>query len=67
MAETDYILVESFNRANTQHRLYYAMEESNLQEIKALFGDRVYVLKEGATYYMGNDNNWYAETGNIVL
>jgi len=30
MAETDYILVESFNRANTQHRLYYAMEESNL-------------------------------------
>jgi len=30
MAETDYILVESFNRANAQHRLYYAMEKSNL-------------------------------------
>lgn len=63
----NYILVESFGRTNVQHRLWYAMENSDLEKIKAQFGDRAYVLKEGKTCYFGNDDNWYTETGNLVI
>ncbi len=62
----NYVLVESFGRSNVQHRLWYTMEETDLSEIKAQFGDRAYVIKEGATYYMGNDDNWYDSTGTKV-
>lgn len=62
----NYVLVESFGRTNVQHRLYYVMEDSDLNSIKAQFGDRAYVLKEGTTYYMGNDNTWYDATGKSV-
>ena len=60
----NYILAQSFNRANIQDRLWYVMDESDLDTLKAnetiLFGDKAYVIKTKATYIMGNDNTFYA-------
>lgn len=63
----NYILVESFGRANVQHRLWYVMEDDDLSDIKAQFGDRAYGIKEGTMYYYGNDDKWYSDTGNVVI
>ncbi len=62
----NYILVESFGRMNVQHRLWYAMNLTDLVDIKAHFGDRAYVITMGANYYYGNDNSWYDESGNVA-
>ena len=62
----NYILAESFGRSNIQHRLWYAMSSSDLNDIKAQFGDRAYVITDGAYYYMGNDNSWYDSNGDAI-
>lgn len=60
---TNYILAESFHRANIQDRLWYVMAEADLdtleseQEIK--FGDKVYIITEKEFQIMGNDGEWY--------
>ena len=63
MNEKSYVLAQSFNRANVQDRLWYAMETSDLNTLKAnekiLFGDKVYVIKAKTFHIMGNDNEWY--------
>ena len=63
MNEKPYVLAQSFNRANVQDRLWYAMETSDLNTLKAnekiLFGDKVYVIKAKTFHIMGNDNEWY--------
>lgn len=63
MAEPNYVLAQSFNRANIQNRLWYVMEDEDLdtlkEEEKIAFGDRAYVIKEKTYYIMGNDDTWY--------
>lgn len=62
--DKNYTLAQSFNRANIQDRLWYVMDTSDLETLKAdetiLFGDKVYVIKAKAVYIMGNDNTFYA-------
>ena len=59
----NYILAQSFNRANVQDRLWYVMESSDLDTLKSdekiLFGDKAYVIKAKTFHIMGNDNTWY--------
>ncbi len=59
----DYVLAQSFNRANVQDRLWYVMEASGLDVLKTnekvLFGDKAYVIKAKTFHIMGNDNQWY--------
>ena len=58
-----YVLAQSFNRANVQDRLWYVMETSDLNTLKAkekvLFGDKAYVIKAKTAVIMGNDGNFY--------
>lgn len=60
----NYTLAQSFNRANIQDRLWYVMDTSDLDTLKAnekiLFGDKAYVIKTKAVYIMGNDDTFYA-------
>lgn len=59
----NYVLAQSFNRANVQDRLWYVMESSDLDTLKVsekiLFGDKAYVIKAKTFHIMGNDNTWY--------
>ena len=59
----DYVLAQSFNRANVQDRLWYVMDSTALATLKAEqkieFGDKAYVIEDKALYIMGNDNTWY--------
>ena len=59
----NYILAQSFNRANVQDRLWYVMDSSDLDTLKSdekiLFGDKAYVIKAKTFHIMGNDNTWY--------
>lgn len=59
----NYVLAQSFNRANVQDRLWYVMESSDLaalkQNEKIIFGDKAYVIKTKTFHIMGNDDNWY--------
>lgn len=61
--DKNYALAQSFNRANIQDRLWYVMDEADLDtlkdEEKILFGDKAYVIKAKAFYIMGNDDEWY--------
>lgn len=63
MEQKNYTLAQSFNRANIQDRLWYVMDESDLEDLKAnetiIFGDKAYVIKTGSVYIMGNDNKFY--------
>ena len=63
MKEKPYVLAQSFNRANVQDRLWYVMETSHLDTLKAnekiSFGDKAYVIKAKTFHIMGNDNQWY--------
>ena len=58
-----YILAQSFNKANIQDRLWYVMEEEDLQTLlddnKVAFGDKAFVIKTAAKYICGNDATWY--------
>lgn len=62
----NFVLAESYGRSNIQHRLWYAMSSDDLEDIKAQFGDRAYVITEGAYYYMGNDETWYDSDGHSI-
>jgi len=59
----NYILAQSFNRANVQDRLWYVMEAADLDTLKSdekiVFGDKAYVIKARTFHIMGNDNTWY--------
>ena len=59
----NYVLAQSFNRANVQDRLWYVMEAADLSTLKAnekiSFGDKAYVIKAKSFHIMGNDNTWY--------
>lgn len=59
----NYVLAQSFNRANVQDRLWYAMEASDLNVLKTnekiSFGDKAYIIKAKTFHIMGNDNQWY--------
>lgn len=59
----NYILAQSFNRANIQDRLWYVMDESDKTTLAATgnvqFGDKAYILKTQKIYIMGNDSTWY--------
>ena len=61
--EKNYILAQSFNRANIQDRLWYVMDATDLTTLKSeqavLFGDKVYVIKTKKVYIMGNDDTFY--------
>lgn len=63
MAEKNYTLAQSFNRANIQDRLWYVMDATDLSALKAnetvIFGDKVYVIKTKSVYIMGNDDTFY--------
>lgn len=59
----NYILAQSFNKANVQDRLWYVMDTTDLATLKSeqkiQFGDKAYVIKTSAVYIMGNDDTWY--------
>ena len=59
----NYVLAQSFNRANVQDRLWYVMDESDLDTLKTeeklAFGDKAYVIKTKALYIIGNDGEFY--------
>ena len=59
----NYVLVQSFNRANVQDRLWYVMGESDLDTLKVnekvVFGDKAYAITEKSFHIMRNDNTWY--------
>lgn len=59
----NYVLAQSYNRANVQDRLWYVMEASDLDTLKTnekvQFGDKAYVIKAKSFHIMGNDNTWY--------
>lgn len=63
MEEKNYVLAQSFNRANVQDRLWYVMDTEDLDVLKTnetvLFGDKAYVIKAKVVYIMGNDSTWY--------
>lgn len=59
----NYVLAQSFNRANIQDRLWYVMNATDLDTLKTeqtiAFGDKAYVIKTKEKYIMGNDDTWY--------
>lgn len=59
----NYVLAEAYKRANIADTLYYAMTEDDKNELlkteNCCFGDKVYIIKTGATYILGNDGVWY--------
>ena len=59
----NYVLAESYNRANIQKRLWYVMGAADLDalkdEEKILFGDKAFAINEKQLYIMGNDDTWY--------
>lgn len=63
MDNKNYVLVESFHKANVQDRLWYCMDTSDLNTLKTeqslKFGDKVYVIKAKKVVILGNDDNWY--------
>lgn len=61
--DKNYVLAQSFNKANVQDRLWYVMDDTDLdtlaQQEKVAFGDKAYVIKTKALYIMGNDGEFY--------
>lgn len=66
----NYVLAESFYRANIQARLWYvqgteggANDTADLDALSAAehiqFGDRAYVITSKKYYIMGNNGKWY--------
>lgn len=59
----NYILAQSWARANVQDRLWYIMNESDKDILKQkesmVFGDKCYVIKSKNFYILGNDGIWY--------
>lgn len=59
----NYILAQSYNKANVQDRLWYVMDDADLTTLKTnekiFFGDKAYVIKKKSFYIFGNDQTWY--------
>ncbi len=59
----NYILAQSYNKANVQDRLWYVMDTGDLDTLaaneKIAFGDKAYVIKTKKFYICGNDDTWY--------
>ena len=59
----NFVLAQSYNHANVQDRLWYAMDTADLDVLKTkrtiAFGDKAYVIKKKTFHIMGNDNTWY--------
>lgn len=60
---SDFVLAESFGRKNFQDRLYYVMDEEDLEtlltEKNVVMGDKVYIIREQRMVIRGNDSEWY--------
>lgn len=67
MSGKNYVLAESWNKANIQNRVFYIMDAQNLEELKdgeALqFGDKALCIKTGIVYVFGNDGIFYQMGG----
>lgn len=59
----NYILAQSYNRANIQDRLWYVMTAEDLATLlsneKINFGDKAYTITDKKFYICGNDQQWY--------
>lgn len=59
----NYILAQSYNRANIQDRLWYVMTAEDLATLlsneKINFGDKAYIITDKKFYICGNDQQWY--------
>ena len=59
----NYVLAQSFNRANVQDRLWYVMDESDLDTLKTeeklAFGDKAYSAFFDGECLIGNDGEFY--------
>lgn len=59
----NYVLAQSFNKANIQDRLWYVMSADDLSVLKTnekiSFGDKAYVIATKKFYICGNDDTWY--------
>jgi len=60
---TNYVLAQSYNKANVQDRLWYVMGADDLTALmaneKINFGDKAYVIGTKKFYICGNDSTWY--------
>lgn len=59
----NYILAQSWARANVQDRLWYCMTDADktslAQNENIAFGDKVYIISTKQIFIMGNDGKWY--------
>ena len=59
----NWVLARSFDQPNIQCNLWYVMEESDLDDLKAErtigFGDKAYCITEMTYWIMGNNDTWY--------
>lgn len=63
MENNNYVLAQSYNKANVQDRLWYVMTQNDLATLllkeKVGFGDKAYVITSREFYICGNDQQWY--------
>ena len=59
----NYILAQSWARANVQDRLWYCMEDPDksalAQDQNIGFSDKAYIISTKQVFIMGNDGKWY--------
>lgn len=59
----NYVLAQSWARANVQDRLWYCMTDADkttlAQNENIAFGDKVYIISTKKIFIMGNDGIWY--------
>ena len=59
----NYILAQSWARANVQDQLWYCMTDDDkttlAQNENIAFGDKVYIISTKRVFIMGNDGIWY--------
>lgn len=59
----NYILSQSFNSSNIEDSLWYAMTNTDANDLllneNIKFGDKVYIIEDKVFKICGNDNQWY--------
>ena len=59
----NYVLAQSWARANVQDRMYYCMNDDDKDVLASkenvAFGDKCYVITTKQLYIRGNDDTWY--------
>ena len=59
----NYVLAQSWARANVQDRLWYCMTDADktvlAQNENSAFGDKVYIVSTKQIFIIGNDGIWY--------